>query len=266
MRRGPLKRALRRVLEVTGLISVVYRAAERRLARVPVKAFDDGRPMPPPELRVAVTGDVQPEWFSRTGETQARDFTRMAGEHGMRFEDGIHVLDFGCGSGRIARWLAPEVTRPGGRFTGTDLNPKLAAWCAENLPGRYVSNGLKPPLALPDGEIDLLYAYSVFTHLREPLARAWLAELARVLKPGGLALVTFHDEAFTEICGPPEAKAGLAASPYFVLNDAMEGSNYLSAWTTRARFAELAQPHFRAEAIHLGQKDIQATAVLRRLA
>lgn len=264
MSRGPLKRALQRGLEVSGLVRLFYDAEARRLASETTAPFDDGRPMPPAELRVAVAGTAQPEWFSQSGRAQAERFIELAGAHGARLEDGIDVLDFGCGSGRIARWFAPEVTAAGGRFFGSDLNPKLSAWCNGNLPGLYSSNRLRPPLRLPNAAVDLVYAYSVFTHLREPQARAWLAEVARVLKPGGLALLTFHDEAFAQACGPEEARAGIVAQPYFVLNDALEGSNYLSAWTTQAHFAGLAAPHFQVEAMRPGERDVQATAILRK--
>lgn len=264
MQRGPLKRAVQRGLEVSGLVGVFHRRAERRLAQEAVAAFEDGRPMPPPELRVAVAGSAHADWFSRSGQAQADRFAALAAAHGAPLDAGLEVLDFGCGSGRIARWLAPEVIGAGGGFSGSDLNPRLVAWCRANLPGRYDRNRLRPPLQRPDASLDVVYAYSVFTHLREPQARAWLAEIARVLRPGGLALLTFHDEAFAGAGGPAEAQAGIAAQPYFVLNDALEGSNYLSAWTTQAHFAALAAPHFRVEAMRPGEREVQATAVLRR--
>ena len=111
----------------------------------------------------------------------------------------------------------------------------------------------------------MLYAYSVLTHLREATAIAWLAEIARVLRRGGLALLTFHDEAFAELFGPPGAAAALAKRPYVVLNDALEGSNYISAWTTRAHFTELAAGRFEVLEIRPGQADrTQALAVLRK--
>lgn len=43
---------------------------------------------------------------------------------------------------------------------------------------------------MESGDVDLVYSYSVFTHLPEPMINAWVAELARVLKPGGLLLTT----------------------------------------------------------------------------
>jgi SAM-dependent methyltransferase len=104
-----------------------------------------------------------------------------------------------------------------------------------------------------DDSLDLVYAHSVLTHLTEPTATAWLAEVARVLRPGGLALMTFHDEAYAQAWAPDGVAARLAGEPYVVWNNAMEGSNYISAWTTRARLAEMAAPRFEVAEIIPGR-------------
>src|SRR6185295_7314502 len=132
------------------------------------------------ELVVLVSGPSL-AWFSERGQADAGTFRALAAQHGADVAAGLDVLDFGCGAGRIARWLAPEVIAAGGSFTGSDLNPKLAGWCAANLPGTYRANGLQPPLGNATDSLDLTYAHSVLTHLSEPTARAWLAEIARVL-------------------------------------------------------------------------------------
>jgi len=53
-----------------------------------------------------------------------------------------------------------------------------------------VRNGAIPA---DDGDVDLIYAASLFTHLYPDDARAYMREMHRVLKPGGLAMVSFHD-------------------------------------------------------------------------
>jgi len=50
-----------------------------------------------------------------------------------------------------------------------------------------------PTLPIPDASIDLVYAFSVFSHIDE-FELAWLAELRRVLKPGGIAYLTTHTD------------------------------------------------------------------------
>jgi len=254
----------RRAMERTGLIAPYYRWLERRSARAADDGVDDGLPMPPAELVVQVSGPSR-AWFSEQGRSDAAKFRDLAARHGADMAGGISVLDFGCGVGRIARWLASDVIAAGGTFHGSDLNPKLVAWCAANLPGSYGRNRLRPPLDVADDQVDLVYAHSVLTHLTEATAGAWLAELARVLRPGGLALLTFHDEAYAARFGPPGVAERLAQEPYVVWNNAMEGSNYMSAWTTTPRMAALAGERFEVVDLVPGgaTEPAQAIAVLR---
>ena len=50
-----------------------------------------------------------------------------------------------------------------------------------------------PSLPMPDNSLDLVSAFSVFTHIKA-FETAWLMELRRVLRPGGIAWVTIHSE------------------------------------------------------------------------
>jgi SAM-dependent methyltransferase len=106
----------------------------------------------------------------------------------------LRVLDFGCGCGRIARHMLPLVRE----LHGIDPNRRSVAWCARNLSnGTFLAGGREPTLPFPDGRFDLVWAWSVFTHLPAVSQRPWLAELTRIVAPGGLILFTTH--------GPPRA-------------------------------------------------------------
>jgi SAM-dependent methyltransferase len=118
------------------------------------------------------------------------------------------VLDWGCGCARVSRYFLPL---PGCQLTGVDVDPDNVGWCRANLPaGTWDVVPLRPPTRLPDAAFDLAFGVSVFTHLKEPDQFAWLAELRRVLRPGGLALMTFHGDASV-------VWSGLAAERYTAL-------------------------------------------------
>lgn len=102
-------------------------------------------------------------------------------------------LDFGCASGRVVRHFATHVE--GVATTGCDINRRHVDWVASHLPAsiRVFQNHSIPTLPLPDSSLDLVSAFSVFTHL-EAFETTWLMELRRVLRPGGIAWVTVHTE------------------------------------------------------------------------
>ena len=216
--------------------------------------------MPPPDLITLVNTNPRYAWFSEQGRKEATVLAELAGRHGKSLDSGLHALDFGCGCGRIARWIAPQVSSAG-KLHGTDINPDLVAWCAANLLGQYRINRLKPPMPFADGEFDLLYAMSVLTHLKLETAEAWLDDFARVLRPGGLAIVSFHDEDLAPTGLKPDEEAR------WVLNtQVMEGSNYMGAFTTRAAFADICRRAFEVLEIVPSRpaEGHQALAVLRK--
>lgn len=102
-------------------------------------------------------------------------------------------LDVGCASGRVIRHAAfqnPEID-----VYGCDINRLHVDWVTANLPPsiQVFHNSSVPSLPLEDRSIDVVSAFSVFTHI-ESFETAWLLELRRVLKPGGIAWVTVHTE------------------------------------------------------------------------
>jgi SAM-dependent methyltransferase len=113
--------------------------------------------------------------------------------------EGKRVLDFGCGPGRTLSEFSREAEQA--EFVGCDIHAESLAWARANLPRfTFVQNREEPPLDLPAGSFDLVYGVSVFTHLTEHWS-GWLAEIHRLLRPGGLGVFSFLGEALWQPFG-----------------------------------------------------------------
>lgn len=103
---------------------------------------------------------------------------------------GARVLDFGCGAGRVLRHFADEVGDDG-ELHGVDIDRPSIDWLREHAspPFHVACVDEAPRLPHADGSLDVVYAFSVFTHLVEHWA-GWLLELRRVLTPGGVLIAS----------------------------------------------------------------------------
>jgi len=84
---------------------------------------------------------------------------------------------------------------PDSEITGVDIDEPNLNYSRSVIPrAKFVLSGLYPPLCLRDGKIDLIFSQSVFTHLSETAQDLWLAELDRILAPGGVAVLSLQLE------------------------------------------------------------------------
>jgi len=115
-------------------------------------------------------------------------------------------LDWGCGPARVVRHL-PELVESTAHVFGTDYNPKTINWCKENIADvTFNINGINPPISYESDFFDIIYGVSIFTHLSEKNHPAWSKELARILKKGGILMLTSHGEAYKTILTDSEVK------------------------------------------------------------
>lgn len=260
-----LKRGIVRAAEWAGLTPLLFRYVEWREGRKATApaADDQGVPIPPPYLMYQVVAHTDWRIFLQSGEDSMKIFSDAADRNGGSFRNAKRILDLGVGCGRIARHAAKFTTA---EIVGTDYNPRLVRWCAKHLKGRYALNRLEPPLDFEAGHFDIAYLYSVMTHLRRATQDAWFAELARVLTPGGLALVTFHDEDHAAIPSVGLSREAIEKSGFVVHHDEAEGSNFMATFQSRATFAAQSSPHFDVlEIVETGKSGLgQALGVLRR--
>jgi SAM-dependent methyltransferase len=157
-----------------------------------------GRLVPPRRLDFVGHSD-----FVETGDEFLGHFVELGG-----LQPAHKVLDVGCGIGRMARPLTGYLNHEGS-YDGFDVNRDGIGWCrrryarfkhfrfqvADLYNRRYNPHGTSKAIdyrfPYADGAFDFVILASVLTHLLEDEAEHYLAEVARVLKPGGRALATF---------------------------------------------------------------------------
>lgn len=127
------------------------------------------------------------------------------------------ILDWGCGCGRVTRYLQKLGCQS---LYGVDVDEANVNWSMTHLPGiNFSISQLLPPLPFEQGTFDLIIGVSIFTHLREGTQDAWLQELARVLKPDGLAIVTVMTQNQAALQGATSAFLTTIRRDGFVVTD-----------------------------------------------
>ena len=174
--------------------------------------------------------ELQELWNGRSGvplAVQSQSFYRKlrAGyqRHAARPLSEASVLDFGCGWGRLTRYLARDVAP--GRLYGCDpVQGILDVGRADGVPAVLAVSDFLPETLPFDERFDLGFAFSVFTHLSEEAHRHSLRALHRSLRPDGILVVTIRPPAYlreSELMQPvletlgPEPQRALARAGYF---------------------------------------------------
>jgi SAM-dependent methyltransferase len=100
-------------------------------------------------------------------------------------------FDFGCATGRVLRHIGAAAGFD--EIMGCDINRAHVDWIGQHLPPsiKVFQNTSIPSLPLADASVDVVTAFSVFTHI-ETFDTTWLMELRRILRPGGIAWLTIH--------------------------------------------------------------------------
>jgi SAM-dependent methyltransferase len=147
-------------------------------------------PLPPASLRGRVGIDSSRAHFDAIGRRVADDVLSVFPTLALRIEDYPRWLDFGCGAGRAARHLATQASIQW--LAGVDVDEPAIRWASRRLRNEYVAIAPSPPTHYAEASFDVIYAISVFTHFDEPQQNAWLKELRRLLRPGGLLIATTH--------------------------------------------------------------------------
>jgi SAM-dependent methyltransferase len=171
----------------TSVAKMLFFYSDRSLGAETAK---NRRPIPPAPLRYRVWGDPDISTFLWSGDHCRKDIDRALQQLGIDWNTSGQILDFGCGCGRIFSYLPEEIHT---RYVGVDTDGEAIAWCNKNHPQvTFLVNDPAPTLYFPDATFDLILAIAVFRHLDEENQFLWLEELRRVVKPGGIVMISLH--------------------------------------------------------------------------
>jgi SAM-dependent methyltransferase len=149
---------------------------------------------------------LQELWNGASGELLAGQskafYTKLCqtfARHADRPVADARVLDFGCGWGRLTRFLARDV-KPG-RLYGCDPVDGILEVCREcGVPATLAQSDFLPERLPFDERFDLAFAFSVFTHMSEPAHESCLRALHGALLPGGILVVTVRPPEYLRFC------------------------------------------------------------------
>jgi 2-polyprenyl-3-methyl-5-hydroxy-6-metoxy-1,4-benzoquinol methylase len=135
-------------------------------------------------------------WFVEGADLQAATWRRFVRTLHRYLPQG-RLLDVGCGGGSFL----VEARRAGYEAVGQEIAPYFLTYCREQL-GLTVHEGELDRLALPTASFDCVTAFDVIEHHPDP--KRLLTEMRRLLRPGGLAMVSTHDlgNIFARFYGP----------------------------------------------------------------
>jgi SAM-dependent methyltransferase len=214
MERSTLVALAKRIPPLYWAAGAVRYAQFRSRLKVAENAYrlDPAAPLPPPMLRYRVHRALDEASYLDAGAYVADVIAKNARASGLALE-GLRILDFACGPGRVLSQLARRL--PGNRFDGSDIDADAIDWARRHLGtvATFAINRPEPPTAYADDSFDIVYSVSLFTHLDEAFQFQWLQEIERILKPGGLLITTTHGKRCLDTCTPAEL-ADLAAKGF----------------------------------------------------
>jgi ubiquinone/menaquinone biosynthesis C-methylase UbiE len=130
-------------------------------------------------------GAWSPDEFYALGESDWQDVLH----HWRHYEPqlGGTCVDVGCGAGRMTRQIAGTFAEVIGIDVSAEMIQLAAEACPDNVRFHQVDG---PVLPLESASVDAVFTVHVLQHLEGPsTVRAYLREIARVLVPGGTAMI-----------------------------------------------------------------------------
>jgi SAM-dependent methyltransferase len=166
-----------------------------------------GLRLPPPSIRFCTTDWKNDEFFIKSASREVKRLEELAG-----LNENSTLLDIGSGQGRLPIGILATLGKIKAYF-GVDVSMPSVEWCKRNISEyhhcfqfiytdfqnpRYSPKGVqfRYPIQLPlaDNSFDVIFLYSVFTHMDSNDVIAYLREIRRLLTPEGRAFFTIYVE------------------------------------------------------------------------
>lgn len=150
----------------------------------------------PPNSSLRKTSSKTVRHYYESGIRCYLPIATMALHYGVRLDEKINVLDFGCG---VARQLLHFTRRyPAPNYIACDIDATSVDFVTHHFPQvKAYCSQFTPPLQYEAGTMDMIYSVSIFSHLTPEDHLPWLTELFRITRPGGLCFLT--TEGFTAL-------------------------------------------------------------------
>ncbi|NSY21868.1 class I SAM-dependent methyltransferase [Agrobacterium vitis] len=199
--------------------------------------------LPTPDLVLLVNGHRDVIAHAASRRPAAMDVVRLVAAAGEEFSRFSSVLDFGCGCGRVLAGFEGLFSNHV-RLVGCDINPKLVDFAKRSFPfAEIYQTDLMPPLPFGPATFDFIYSSSVFTHMSSVSMRKWAQELSRVMRGGGVLVVSFHGSMYHQEFSKliPDLSDVMRSDKHYVhqFPDAAEGENSVATLASEQFFAEM---------------------------
>jgi SAM-dependent methyltransferase len=196
---GPVRAAIRKVIPTRDYVRV------------------SGSIIPSPDLRFCGSALPDDDFYLRSAESEADRLVRC-----FQCDNKSRVFDVGCGQGRLPIGILRKIGKL--NYMGMDVHRKSIDWCRRHiehnhpsfvfkyidvLNERYNADGMKIHsqfrFDLEPQSMDVVYLYSVFSHMIEADMRVYLNDFLRILDGNGkVFFTTFVEEGVPDVTINPE--------------------------------------------------------------
>lgn len=207
----------------------------------------------PPDQHIYETYQLDYRKFIADGELAATEIISWTKPY-LPSTD-LNILDWGCGVGRIIRHLPGLI--PTARLYGADTNEAMIDWNKTYYPAiTFTSIHSFPPTPYAPDFFDLVYGFSVLTHIDASTQPAWIEELHRILKPDGILLLTTHGSNYIHQLRLDE-KRQLSGYGIYSRQYPQPGHRMMTSWHQPLLFKKMLEPYFEVKEMYEGKEHPQ---------